>query len=85
MVRNFQVLVKHWKMLVKVPFAVTLITALVSLLIPNKYTATTLILPGAAHTNHDKLLQNASVWSPLTIVSDSSSTLCGEYDKSDRL
>lgn len=70
----FQVLVKHWKMLVKVLFAVILITALVSLLISNKYTATTLILPGAAHTNHDTLVQNASVWSPLPIVSDSSNT-----------
>ena len=41
-----QVLVKHWKMLVKVPVAVAVMTALISLTVPNQYTATTLILPG---------------------------------------
>lgn len=41
-----QVFIKHWKMFVKFPIIVAIITAIVSLMIPNQYTATTLILPG---------------------------------------
>lgn len=40
------VLAKNWKMIVAVPFAVAVITALYSLTIPNIYTARAMILPG---------------------------------------
>ena len=39
------VLLKRWKMLLKVPLFVALVTALYTLTMPNQYTATALILP----------------------------------------
>jgi uncharacterized protein involved in exopolysaccharide biosynthesis len=40
------VLAKHWKMIVGVPFVVAVITAIITLCMPNIYTARTMILPG---------------------------------------
>jgi uncharacterized protein involved in exopolysaccharide biosynthesis len=40
------VLAKHWKMIVVVPFVAAVITAIVTLCMPNIYTAKTMILPG---------------------------------------
>jgi len=40
------VLAKHWKMIVCVPFVVAIITALITLFVPNVYTAKAMILPG---------------------------------------
>lgn len=39
------VLAKHWKMIVRVPFAVAVITAIITLFMPNIYTARTMIIP----------------------------------------
>lgn len=39
------VLASHWKMIVKVPIVVAVVAALVSLYVPNQYTAKTIILP----------------------------------------
>jgi uncharacterized protein involved in exopolysaccharide biosynthesis len=40
------VLAKHWKMIIGVPFVVAVITAIITLCMPNIYTAQTMILPG---------------------------------------
>lgn len=40
------VLAKHWKMIVGVPFVVAVVTAIITLFMPNIYTAKTMILPG---------------------------------------
>lgn len=40
------VLAKHWKMIVVVPFVAAVITAIITLCMPNIYTAKTMILPG---------------------------------------
>jgi len=40
------ILVKNWKVIVGIPFVVALITAIVTLFMPNIYTAKTMILPG---------------------------------------
>ena len=43
------VLAKNWKMIVLVPFAVAVITAIYTLTLPNIYTARAMILPGEDH------------------------------------